>query len=416
MVSTRSAFASASTDSAGLRSETVRSANLATVLSVLHFGGPTSRSEMVARTGLTRSAIGALVGELVRTGLVVERRAISDGSPGRPSPVASVVGEQNVALAVEVLVDSIGVAAVGLGGLVLHSFRIDRPRDRVSVERTIDDIVETVGRVRGHLAPSCRVVGMGVGVVGIVRRSDNSVTIAPNLGWHEVAFGEQLAAAFFHEFPVLLSNDADAAALAEVRRGAAMGIDDAVCIWGEVGVGGGLISRGEPVTGASGFAGEVGHMPVNPDGRPCQCGSFGCWETEIGEGSLLRRTGRPPDGGRAAVDAVLRDAVDGVPAALEALAVEARWLGIGLSGLINVLNPSMVILGGLFGRLHPLIAPQLNDEIARRALPSARARLLIVPSSIGADAVLLGAAELAFEAVLTDPLGTLDLRFVAGGR
>lgn len=415
MVGSRSAFASASTDSAGLRSETVRSANLATVLRVLHFDGPTSRSEMVVRTGLTRSAIGALVGELVRSGLVIERRAFSDGSPGRPSPVASVLAEQNVAVAVEVLVDSIGVAAVGLGGVVLHSVRIDRTRDRVSVERTIDDIVDTVARVRTHLAPSCRVIGMGVGVVGIVRRSDNSVAIAPNLGWRDVAFGAQLSAALAREFPVLLANDADAAALAEVRRGAAMGTDDALCIWGEVGVGGGLISRGEPVTGASGFAGEVGHMPVNPEGRPCQCGSFGCWETEVGEGSLLRRTGRPADGGRAAVDAVLRDAANGVPAALEAVAVEARWLGIGLSGLINVLNPSMVVLGGLFGRLHPLIAQQLNDEIARRALPSARAQVLVVPSRIGADAVLLGAAEMAFEAVLTDPLGTLDLRFAGNG-
>jgi predicted NBD/HSP70 family sugar kinase len=408
MVSSRGSFAS--TEPAGLRSETVRSANLATVLRVLHFDGPTSRSEMVARTGLTRSAIGALVGELVRAELVVERRAISGGSPGRPSPVASALSERNVALAVEVLVDSIGVAAIGLGGVVLHTVRVDRARDRVSVERTIEDIVETVGHVTRHLSPTCRVIGMGVGVVGIVRRSDNSVSIAPNLGWRDVAFGALLRTALGDMFPVLLANDADVAALAEVRRGAAIGTDDAVCIWGEVGVGGGLISRGEPVTGASGFAGEVGHMPVNPHGLACQCGSFGCWETEIGEGSLLRRTGRPSDGGRAAVEAVLAEAAAGVPAVLEALAVEARWVGIGLSGLINVLNPSMVVLGGLFGRLHPLIADQVNDEIGRRALPSARANLRVVPSQLGADAVLLGAAELAFEALLADPLGTLELR------
>jgi predicted NBD/HSP70 family sugar kinase len=77
--------------------------------------------------------------------------------------------------------------------------------------------------------------------------------------------------------------------------------------------------------------------------------------------------------------------------------------------LINVLNPSMVVLGGLFGRLHPLIAEQLDDEISRRALPSARAHVQVVPSQLGVDAVLLGAAELAFEAILLDPLGTLHL-------
>ncbi|TPW13186.1 MAG: Xylose repressor [Acidimicrobiaceae bacterium] len=322
-----------------------------------------SRSELVARTGLTRSAIGALIGELARVGLVVERRAISDGSPGRPSPVASVVADQNVAIAVEVLVDCVGVAAIGLGGTVLYSTRLDRPRGRVSVDETIHDIVAGVTQVKGKLSPSCRILGVGVGVVGLVRRPDNSVPIAPNLGWHDVAFGDQLRLALGGTDVVALANDADVAALAEVRRGAAVGVDDVVCIWGEVGVGGGLVSRGEMITGAAGFAGEVGHMPVNPDGRLCQCGSIGCWETEIGEGALLRLTGRP--------------------------------------------NPSMVVLGGLFGRAHPFIAGQLNDEIARRALHSSMANLRVVPSRLGMDAVLMGAAELAFEAVLSDPLATL---------
>jgi predicted NBD/HSP70 family sugar kinase len=388
----------------GLRSETVRSANLSTVLRALHLDGPMSRSEMVARTGLTRSAVGALIGELARAGLVVERPAVSDGSPGRPSPVAVVRSEHNVALAVDVLVDSIGVAAIGLGGVVLESVRIDRPRSRVSVERTIVDIADAVAKVERGLVPSSRIVGLGVGVAGIVRRSDGTVMFAPNLGWRDVPFGALLDEALASRFDMFLANEADLAVLAEVRRGAAKGVDDVVCIWGEVGVGGGFVARGEPITGASGFAGEVGHMPVNPDGLHCQCGSIGCWETEIGEGSLLRRTGRPVDGGRAEVDAVLAEAAAGIPSVLEALAIEARWLGIGLGGLINALNPSMVVLGGLFGRLHPLIGDTLDAEVGRRATASARAGLRVVPSSLGADTVLLGAAELAFENLLADPL------------
>ncbi|MBI5088592.1 MAG: ROK family transcriptional regulator [Actinobacteria bacterium] len=390
----------------GLRSETVRSANLSTVLRALHLDGPMSRSDMVARTGLTRSAIGALIGELARAGLVVERPAVSDGSPGRPSPVAVVRSEHNVALAVDVLVDSIGVAAVGLGGVVLDSVRVDRPRSRVSVERTVDDIVDAVAKVEGGRVPSSRIVGMGVGVAGIVRRSDGTVMFAPNLGWRDVPFGHLLHEALGARFDLLVANEADLAVLAEVRRGAARGVDDVVCIWGEVGVGGGFVARGEPITGASGFAGEVGHMPINPDGLHCQCGSIGCWETEVGEGSLLRRTGRRADGGRAEVEAVLAEAAAGAPAVLEALAVEARWLGIGLSGLINAFNPSTVVLGGLFGRLHPHIHAALDAEIGRRATASARAGLQVVPSQLGADTVLLGAAELAFEALLADPLGS----------
>jgi len=174
-----------------------------------------------------------------------------------------------------------------------------------------------------------------------------------------------------------------------------------------VGVGGGLISRGEPVTGAAGFAGEVGHVPVNPDGRPCRCGSIGCWETEVGEGALLERSGRSPDGGRDAVDALLADADAGVQSALDALAAEARWLGIGLAGLINVMNPSMVVLGGLLGRVFPYVRDQVLAEIERRALESSRRGVIVVTSALGPDAPLMGAAELAFEAVLADPLGTL---------
>ena len=402
---TRAAFSS--TPSTGVRSETVRSANLAIILRELHFHGPASRSELVARTGLTRSAIGALVGELVKADLVTEQRAASDGSPGRPSPVAAPVVERNVTLAVDVAVDSLAVAAVGLGGVVLHAERVDRPRERVAVDATIDDIVAMVGRVESALDPACRIIGIGVGVVGLVNRTDNSVSIAPNLGWHDVAFGARLQHALGSRAEVLVSNDADLAALAEVRRGVAVGIRDVLYVWGEVGVGGGLVSRGEPITGAAGFAGEIGHIPVNPDGRPCRCGSVGCWETEVGEGTLLERSGRSPDGGRDAVDALLADADAGVASALDALAVQARWLGIGIAGLINVMNPSMVVLGGLLGRVHPYVSDQVAAEIERRALESSRRGVVVVTSALGGDAPLMGAAELAFERLLADPLGTL---------
>jgi len=405
MSTTRPAFALAPVT--GVRSETVRSANLATILRELHFHGPASRSELVVRTGLTRSAIGALVGELVKADLVTEQRAASDGSPGRPSPVAAAVAARNVTLAVDVAVDSLAVAAVGLGGVVLHAERIDRPRERVAVDATIDDIVAMVARIETRLHPEARLLGIGVGVVGLVNRTDNSVSIAPNLGWHDVAFGALLQRALGRKVDVALSNDADLAALAEVRRGVAAGAREVLYVWGEVGVGGGLISRGEPVTGAAGFAGEVGHVPVNPDGRPCRCGSIGCWETEVGEGALLERSGRSPDGGRDAVDALLADADAGVQSALDALAAEARWLGIGLAGLINVMNPSMVVLGGLLGRVFPYVRDQVLAEIERRALESSRRGVIVVTSALGPDAPLMGAAELAFEAVLADPLGTL---------
>ena len=148
-------------------------------------------------------------------------------------------------------------------------------------------------------------------------------------------------------------------------------------------------------------------MPVNRAGRQCGCGAIGCWETEVGEGALLTRAGRPADGGRDALDGVLDDAAAGDPVALAALDETGRWLGMGLAGLVNLLNPELVVLGGRFGRILPYVSEGLEEELDRHALAAPRALIRIVPSRLGADASLLGAAEIAFEAVLADPAAWL---------
>ena len=137
--------------------------------------------------------------------------------------------------------------------------------------------------------------------------------------------------------------------------------------------------------------------------RSCRCGSVGCWETEVGEQALLARAGRPVDGGRAAVEAVVADAAAGDATALAALAEVGRWLGIGLAGLVNMLNPARVVLGGHLARVHGFIAATVEDVLDQRALGAPRALVEIVPARLGVDAAVLGAAELAFEPILADP-------------
>ena len=149
-------------------------------------------------------------------------------------------------------------------------------------------------------------------MVGVVRRADGLVSMAPNLGWTDEPLGERLAAVFGDDIPISIANEADLGALAEARRGAAVGADHVLFVSGEVGVGGGLIVDGQPFTGVAGYGGEIGHMPVNPTGRPCRCGAVGCWETEVGAASLLRRAGRSSQGGRAEIDALLADAERGL--------------------------------------------------------------------------------------------------------
>jgi predicted NBD/HSP70 family sugar kinase len=253
-------------------------------------------------------------------------------------------------------------------------------------------------------------IGIGVAVAGIVRRSDGFVVMAPNLGWRDLPLGAPLARALEATVPISIANEADLGALAELHRGAAVGAADVLYLSGEVGVGGGLIVDGRPLTGVAGFGGEVGHFPVNPNGVACQCGSFGCWETEVGEEALLRLAGHPPAAGWAGVDAVIEEARAGSPVALAAFAAVGRWLGIGLAGLINVFNPRLVVMGGLFGRIHPFVADALEAELGRRTLAGSHALVRVVPARLGVDAPLLGAAELAFGPLLADPAAWLRPR------
>jgi len=396
-------------DQVGQRSETVRRANLSAIVRELHGRGPLSRSELVARTGLTRSAIRGLIGEFVVAELVAEERAAPAGAPGRPSPVVRPRPQQAVVLALEISVDSLAAAVVGLGGKTLAQVRVDRPRGHFAVDEIVADLRELA---EGVLTPARRaaLVGVAVAVVGVVRRRDGFVSTAPNLGWRDVPLGDRLAVALGLELPVRVANEADLGALVELRRGAARGADDVLFIQGEVGVGGGIIVDGQPLSGVAGFAGEIGHMPVNPDGVACRCGSIGCWETEIGERALLTLAGRSPDGGRDAIDAVIAEATAGDRVAVDAIETVGRDLGLGIAGLVNLLNPRVVVLGGLFSRIHPFIADVIERQLDRYALAAPRALVRIAPAALGVEAPLLGAAEFAFEPFLADPAAWLGPR------
>jgi len=234
----------------------------------------------------------------------------------------------------------------------------------------------------------------------------NIVLIFPdNLGWGEVPLGRLIGAAIGRDVPVVVGNEANLGAVAEHRRGWGAGLDDLIYLSGEVGVGSGVIVGGQPLAGWTGFGGEVGHIALNPDGRACACGSRGCWETEIGERALLRHAGYPVDGGREAVEAVLADARAGSAVALQAFDEVGRWLGLGLAALVNIFNPRLIVLGTLFSRMHPYTEAAMRRELESRAIAAIHGQVTIVPSQLGVDAPLLGAAELAFAPVLDDPVG-----------
>jgi predicted NBD/HSP70 family sugar kinase len=387
----------------GVAAEELRRHNLAAVLESLHLHGPTSRSELTATTGLNRSTIADLIGELTNLGLVEEGPAITPSGPGRPSPMVSTKPQGAVVLSIEMSVDSVAVATVGLGGHVYRQVRVPRPRGE-SPSETIHVVAGLSGELLADLPADSTLTGVGVGVAGVTRRSDGFVQLAPNLGWRNVPLGEMLATALGLNDPVLVANEADLGALAEYRRGAGAGVHHLIYISGEAGIGAGIIHDGKPMLGAAGYAGEAGHTLINPDGLACRCGAMGCWETEAGEAALARRAEiQSGITGLELMDTIVARADAGDQKTLDAIGEIGRWLGLGIGNLINVFNPQLVVLGGFYHPLFPFLEKAVFEGARLGALDAPGDIADIVASGLGPDAPLFGAAELAISEVIADP-------------
>jgi predicted NBD/HSP70 family sugar kinase len=382
--------------------EEVRRHNLGRLLRLLHIRGGTSRAELTALTRLNRSTVRALTSELVEAGLVRESAPVGRGAAGRPSIRVEPESERVFVLAIDVGVERVVAARIGLGGVVLDRRGTQQVRGDSDPPQVLHRLKVMVGELLSAAPVDARCVGAGVSVCGVVDSRDGTVRFAPNVGWVDVPFGPMLADHLGLAL-IAVGNDADLGVMAEHLRGAAADASDAIYLSGEVGVGGGIILGGQPLVGAGGYAGEVGHMSVNPEGRICRCGRRGCWETEVGEDGVFRSTGIPPEAG---FEQVLAAYAAGDGAALAGVRRAGHWLGVGVVDLVNIFNPQVIVFGGAVRHIFSL-TEQLVKEALATALAAPRAQVRLAPPALGADSTLVGAAELAFARLLEDPLGTL---------
>jgi predicted NBD/HSP70 family sugar kinase len=388
---------------AGPSQEEIRRHNLGTLLRYVHVHGATSRAELTTRLGLNRSTIGALTAELTTAGLVSEQAPRETGRAGRPSLVVRPESAKVYAYALSIEVDRLRAARVGLGGRILDRRETDRPRG-MQVLDAVQPLAEFVHDMRASVPDEGRYIGTGLAVAGMVRRADGVVRLAPTIGWVEEPVGAALSAELGDVGTLTVGNHADVSALVEHSRGAAAGCDNVIYLYGDVGVGGGIIAGGRRITGHGGYGGEVGHMVVNPQGRRCSCGSRGCWETEIGESALLRLAGRESESGRDAVLSVVDAAMRGDNVAQRAVRQVGDWIGFGVGNLVNIFNPEAVIFGGTLRDIYLVAAAPIRSRLNAIALPACREHIRLRTPELGTDAALIGAAELAFEHLLEDPL------------
>jgi predicted NBD/HSP70 family sugar kinase len=380
----------------------LRRRNLSAVLALVHRHDGVTRADLTRALGLNRSTIGDLVAVLAEHGWVAERDDAPRSGVGRPSPRV-VPSESRVVAAVNPELDVIDVALVSLGGHIVARRRVDL--DHIpSVADTVDLTTRTVRELTAEIL-GVEVLAAGVAVPGLVRGRDGHVRLAPHLGWHEEPLAAPLSAAL--GMPVAASNDAHLGCRAEQTFGAGVGAGTMLYLnGGPSGIGGGLVVDGRPMDGTAGYAGELGHLGLDPDGPACACGARGCLEALVTREALVRAVGleHPDDD---AVEAALVAAVASEPAdgaARAEVARQLRWLAIALRGAVNLLNPERIVLGGHLAALWQCADETQRASLIADALPASAAEVTIVSAALGAQRLLIGAAELAWDSLLADPL------------
>ncbi|MEU4264275.1 ROK family protein [Streptomyces argenteolus] len=391
--------------------DTVRRHNLSLVLrAVRDEGGEATRAGVSARVGLTRAAVSSLVEQLLDSGFLTESGKTFSGQAGRPGTALKVARTGPAGLGVEVNIDYVSVCVVDLAG----TGRVRQTEHLDNRGAPPEEVLARAARMAARTLDSAREqdlypVGATLALPGLV--SGGSVRQAPNLGWNQVPaeslFAEALAALRpgTAPLPVRSENEANLAALAELWFG---GLDCRTFLYltGEIGVGGALVLDGRLLRGAHGFAGEIGHVVVDPAGPECRCGSRGCLEQYAGQSALLRAAGVEESGGGAAgVLELERRARAGDARTVAAVGEAGRMLGRVLSGAVNLFDPDAVVLGGMYRGLMPWLSAPADEELTGRVVSGlwSRGSGRLRASSVAGDAAR-GAAALVVQDVLADPV------------
>ncbi len=430
----------------------VKAHNLRAVLLTLLHQGPTSRVRLAQLTGLSSTTITNLIAELLDQGIVAETgkegsiaAAAPDGQngnghtgaartgAGRPPTLVGIVPSARCAAGLHFGVDTIRVGVTDLFGNLLCYRVLPHPPD-LSPARLLDQAAD---EIEDAIAKACvsrtALVGVGVGASGLVDPETGVNVVAPNLGWHDVPIREILARRL--KVPVFVDNNVRAMALAEAMFGAGRGVSTLAFVYSRVGVGAGFVVGGDVYRGSRAGAGEIGHTTMIPaGGARCRCGNTGCLEMLVSEPEIVRQAqvlaARAPDSllakelttdepssemvvgrrssvvGEIVADEALDAPIERVFAAArggdrETLAMldeRAFYMGTALANIVNLINPDMIILGGLFAAGADLMLPRIEETMRRRAFAGLGDAVTLRVTSFGRRVGAVGAAALALDA------------------
>lgn len=366
---------------------------------------PPSRAALANQAGLGRATVSRLLNDLIRGGIVTELAPEDATSRGRPGTPVAPAQRTIAGIGLDANVHVVAGKAIDLSGQTLAEFRLTNLDSFGKPEQILRLLGDTAATMVANLMESGIVfAGASLGLPGMVSTQENSLLIAPNLGWEEFDPIELLGSSW-HALGIHTSahNDANLQSIAAThsRPGKpSISTDSFLYVAGDVGIGGSLVLDGRPIRGAHGWAGEIGHVTVDPAGPICGCGSRGCLETYAGQASIRLAAGLPVHASIHELTALLdRDNAE-ARRAIE----RAGWaLGVGLSDVVNALDLSLIVFGTQLGVLLPWLRPHIDEGLRARLLGYHHRTLALVASPRCDLPACAGGALQALLPVITDP-------------
>ena len=372
-----------------------------------------SRVQLARKTNLSNTTITNLISELIKQGIVVEGEdSVLEQSElrpvGRPRTSIRLQPDARFVVGIHIGVGIVRAAVANLRDGLLYNqqqvFDIETPSDQVleQIASLADSVISGSGVDRGQI------LGVGIGASGLVDYSTGINLIAPNLNWRDVPLREYFQNAL--HLPVFVDNNVRAMAIAETYFGAGRGVDSLAFVYGRIGVGAGLISRGQVFRGSISGAGEIGHTPMLlHGGEPCRCGNSGCLETLVSEPAILRSAESiARDNPKGVLAQTMRQRLDLTP--IERVFTAARqgdgevramleerayYLGVAMAGLVNLFNPELILFGGIFAQGQDIFLEPTIRTVQQMAFGGLGKRVSMQATSFGWRAGVVGAAALA---------------------
>lgn len=386
----------------------LRQQNLTGIMHYLYENAPVSRVDLSRLTKLNKTTVSSLIEELLENDFVHEVGIEKTKGAGRNSVLLDLNPNLGYIVSGEIGGNFIHVICTDFSAEIVWQRK--EPLEKSSWEAAREHLTGILREAIDFAQKRGNLLGLALGVHGLFEKETGTLLLAPNSGWKNIPLLSILREDF--QTDIFIDNEANLAAVGEQFFGAAKGFNEVLYVSLGRGLGGGIVLNGQIYNGASGIAGEFGHMISNPDGLLCNCGNYGCWETEVNQAALIRHLKKikgtkisSKDDSNFSIGSIVKAAEQGDSQTIEALNRIGRQLGTGLASLLNAFNPQLIVFGGELSAAAEFILPSARAEMERRSLKWALKASEMTVARFGSNAAIMGGVGIVFQSVLSSLSG-----------